>query len=232
MGRGNLLEVAVELSPGTIVVRAAGELDMSSCAQLAEALTEAAQRPGDLPLRLDLRHLTFIDARGLGVIVRASGELGERFSMSTLTPFVQRVFEITGLHETLPISRDADSGDSGDEAARDNLDYVRRLWTAWLADVTTFAGLIADDVEFRPWQSHGHVLHGSGEVLEFSRGPGVCPVQATAFSSVGDDVLVRLELRLSDGSVKELWSLCQFRGSTFVGAITFDRKADALAAAA
>ena len=66
----------------------------------------------------------------------------------------------------------------------------------------------------------------------FARSPGIAPVQATSFMPVGDDVLVRLELRGADGTSKEIWSLCQFNGTTLVRAMNFESRAEALTHAA
>ena len=224
--RAELLTVVIESHGLKRTVRAAGELDLSTSEQLYDALKRAGEY-GSGPVVLELQELTFIDASGLGAIARANHDLGERFSVASASPFVRRVLAITGLDHELRLANEAHG-----EAGESNVDYIRRLWAVWAADAGAFADLLPKAVELRPWQRRGTVLHGGGELIEFSRSPGVDPVQATSFSPVGDNVLIRLDLRCADGTSKEIWSLCQFDGATLVRAMNFDSRAEALEHAA
>lgn len=58
-------------------IRARGELDLSSCEELARALE--TDRDG-LPLLLDLSQVSFMDSSGLRVVLVASRELGPKLA--------------------------------------------------------------------------------------------------------------------------------------------------------
>jgi anti-sigma B factor antagonist len=56
---------------GVRLVRLAGELDMATEGSVAEALTWAIEAPGAVKVVIDLADLTFIDATGLSLLVKA-----------------------------------------------------------------------------------------------------------------------------------------------------------------
>jgi anti-sigma B factor antagonist len=96
------------------VVRARGEIDVSSSARFSRCLQRALKecRGGVL---LDLRDVTFIDAYGLGLIDRFFQECRDgdhTFALAHVSPFVQRLLRIVGFDQVLPIldshSADAD----------------------------------------------------------------------------------------------------------------------------
>ena len=81
---------------GGRVVALRGELDASTCRELAETLIGP---PGSL-IVVDLAHLDFMDSSGLGTIHvarRRAIEDGGDLVVSRPNPMVLRVFEITGL---------------------------------------------------------------------------------------------------------------------------------------
>ena len=88
-----------------------GELDMLSSSEL-EATVPAAKRDASR-LILDLSRLTFIDLRGLRMVLFAK-ELCEwdgcEFRLVPGPPSVERVFELTDLLEVLPFDSDAARG--------------------------------------------------------------------------------------------------------------------------
>jgi anti-anti-sigma factor len=85
-----------------------GELDMRSSADL-EAMVLVAKRDAT-SLTLDLSRLTFIDLRGLRMVLFAK-ELCEwdgcEFRLVPGPPSVERVFELTDLLDVLPFDPDA-----------------------------------------------------------------------------------------------------------------------------
>jgi anti-sigma B factor antagonist len=93
--RAELLTVVVERRGRDVIVRAAGELDLSTAPQLYDALRRAGE-DASARLILELGQLTFIDASGLSAIARVSHELGERFTLAPPPPFVRRVLAIAG----------------------------------------------------------------------------------------------------------------------------------------
>lgn len=96
-------DVDVDVDGRAAQVTPAGELDIASAPALCRALEELA----DSDVRqviLDLRRLTFIDSSGLRVILQADGNAranGHDLHVVRGLPIVQRVFELTRMHERL-----------------------------------------------------------------------------------------------------------------------------------
>jgi anti-anti-sigma factor len=86
----------------------AGELDLASSSELAEAVAHI-RMDGTTALVLSLRELTFIDAAGIhAILVCQALCAGQRckFSLVPGPPDVQRPFELCGLLEHLPFRDD------------------------------------------------------------------------------------------------------------------------------
>lgn len=86
----------------TVVVRVVGEVDLATAPLLREALAELIEGQGNLSLRLDLEHLSFLDSTGIGVLVRALRSVRRKGGDLTLTncrPSTMRILEIAGLRE-------------------------------------------------------------------------------------------------------------------------------------
>jgi anti-sigma B factor antagonist len=84
-----------DIEGGRVIVPS-GEVDASSCAQLARQLVA---RPGSR-LVVDLAQVVFLDSSGLGTLHVARQKLlrdGGDLVVTRPTAFVLRVFEITGL---------------------------------------------------------------------------------------------------------------------------------------
>lgn len=100
----------------TIEVRLSGELDLAAAPELwsclAPVLGSCSQRVPRLVL--DLSRLDFMDAAGLGVIVRVANRLrrdGGCVSIRSPRPLVRRVIDVTDAGRVLDVERDV--GDSG-----------------------------------------------------------------------------------------------------------------------
>jgi anti-anti-sigma factor len=82
-----------------------GELDISNAASLERTVVAVLQRsPTPEVVRLELADLEFIDSMGLGVLLRVRGRarrLGCRLAISSTSPFVDRVFVVSGRREIL-----------------------------------------------------------------------------------------------------------------------------------
>jgi len=81
---------------GTIRFALSGELDIATAAELDQALRAAQQNSG--LLTVDLRRLSFMDCRGLAVIVAAAeraGASGGSFRIVRGPPHVHRLFTVT-----------------------------------------------------------------------------------------------------------------------------------------
>lgn len=88
------------------VVRLQGDLDLAKCSELELALAEA-ERTQAPQISLDLEELTFIDSRGLSVLLssgRRSEASGDRLRMTHGKGQVARMFGLTGVDATLPFT--------------------------------------------------------------------------------------------------------------------------------
>jgi anti-anti-sigma factor len=84
---------------GRVLVRLAGELDLSTAPLVEERLREALSR-GGRQLVVDLRDLDFMDSTGLTLLVRwARGAERDGYDLALVRgePRVHRLFELTGL---------------------------------------------------------------------------------------------------------------------------------------
>jgi anti-sigma B factor antagonist len=90
-----------DLAPeeGRVLVRLAGELDLSSTPLLDQRLRDALDG-GGRQLVVDLRNLEFMDSTGLTLLVRwARGAEQDGYELALVRgePRVHRLFELTGL---------------------------------------------------------------------------------------------------------------------------------------
>jgi anti-sigma B factor antagonist len=97
------------------VVSVRGELDLGTAATLEEPLG-AALDDGGAPLLIDLSECEFIDSTGIALIVRAWQRLdgdGDGASAGLAIAIgndqVQRVLEVSGLGDSIPIHRGRDA---------------------------------------------------------------------------------------------------------------------------
>lgn len=103
------LDIATAENDGTYVVRLLGELDMSSCEAVDQAL-QAAEQTSAARILLDIEGLKFIDSSGLQVILRAkrrSDAGGKRLRVTRGKGHVADMFRLTALDMTLPFAESA-----------------------------------------------------------------------------------------------------------------------------
>jgi anti-sigma B factor antagonist len=89
----------------TITVVLSGELDLVASPALDRVIGDQADLEVDMVV-VDLRLLEFMDSTGLHGVLRiqqGAQELGRRFALIRGPDQVQRLFELTGLSETLTI---------------------------------------------------------------------------------------------------------------------------------
>ncbi|MGW7410984.1 STAS domain-containing protein [Streptomyces sp. NPDC054863] len=102
---GVLCEIEVRESDATTVVELRGELDLLAALRLGPALVRLAGRPGT-DLVLDLRHVSFLDCAGIGMLCRvrnhALAEQG-RFRLVVDHPFLVRTLRVLGLEQPLGV---------------------------------------------------------------------------------------------------------------------------------
>jgi anti-anti-sigma factor len=93
------LDVQVSDDDGSTTVTVAGEIDLASSTRLNRELDTVLDRQ-PRRLRIDLSAVPFMDTTGVAVLLKArrrSLEQGCRFSVSSASPTLTRLFEITGL---------------------------------------------------------------------------------------------------------------------------------------
>jgi len=214
------LQLDFQADGADTLVAVSGELDLLSLPLFQAELERAAtDTPGRLILDAD--RLEFVDAAGLRAIVDAHRSLGDRLVLRSASPQVRRLLILTGLDDLLE-----------DPSATAKVAYVRRLYDAFQSGgAAALAEIVPDEVQWRPWTS-SQPLRGSRELREFWASARAAPIKATDFRQVGGDVIVRIEVPLPDGNLKELWSVCRFEGEFLAQAATFEARDEALAFAA
>jgi anti-sigma B factor antagonist len=100
-----LLTVLVSVRPSYVLVRLAGEADMTVCGRLREALVLAV-RAGARDLVVDVPGLRFIDVSRLRVLVRVCGMVGESGGTLGLVapqPVVVRMMQLCGADRLIAV---------------------------------------------------------------------------------------------------------------------------------
>lgn len=100
------LDIDTVEEDGVHRIRLVGELDMSNCGNVDEALLVAEASPA-AQILLDVDRLSFIDSSGLQVILRAKRRAdrdGHRFRITRGTGHVADMFRLTALDMTLPFA--------------------------------------------------------------------------------------------------------------------------------
>ena len=98
---------AITKDGDAVTAALAGDFDMQATFMIEPALERALETPGVRRIELDLRGLDFIDSTGMGVILRLDREArgrGVQLRLRRGPRPVHRVFEKSGLADTLPFS--------------------------------------------------------------------------------------------------------------------------------
>lgn len=96
------LRVYLSTQDGTAVVEPEGELDVASAPAFAERL-EAAISGGARTVVVDLSRTTYLDSVGLGLLMRAARRLPDGVAVVSPRTRITRLFQATGLAETLKV---------------------------------------------------------------------------------------------------------------------------------
>jgi anti-sigma B factor antagonist len=92
-------DIEIRLADGIRRVSVLGELDLANAPQLAARLGELGTRQS-APIEVDLAGVSFIDARGLRVLIEAhasgNGAGGPGLSLVRPSRAARRLFELTG----------------------------------------------------------------------------------------------------------------------------------------
>jgi anti-sigma B factor antagonist len=98
----------VERSDERVAARLHGDLDIVNAEDVKRDLTEVLDA-GPKVLSLDMGAVRFVDSSGLGTLVavhRAAEAAGATFSVRSVPPQVQRLFEITRLDDLLAVEEE------------------------------------------------------------------------------------------------------------------------------
>jgi anti-sigma B factor antagonist len=114
------LAVRVDERGGWAVVRASGDVDMTTAPRLREAVVGIVVG-GQPKVVLDLQDVDFIDSTGLGVVVgllkRTRSQGGDLRLVST-RPSLRRILELTNLEQALPLAASVEGAIDTSDPAR------------------------------------------------------------------------------------------------------------------
>lgn len=100
------LQIDVEHARQALIVRLTGELDHHSAQTVKATLEEAIERGDVSHIILSLKHLSFMDSSGLGVILGRYKQIvnkGGKMVVCDVNQAVYRLFELSGLFKILQI---------------------------------------------------------------------------------------------------------------------------------
>lgn len=101
-------EIRVQPAREMVYVAPVGELDLATVEQLRGALREVT--PVFAHVVIDLRELSFIDSTGLQLLLMVHGDAhrdGWRLSLIQGPAAIRRIFDLTGVNDTLPFESPA-----------------------------------------------------------------------------------------------------------------------------
>lgn len=99
--------VTSELRDDTLVVRVAGDIDLSSIGAVERAVGEATAPHPDAPLVLDLGSTDFVDSSGVAFLLDLEHGRGARFALAAPSSPVRRVLELISV-ERLQVTASVD----------------------------------------------------------------------------------------------------------------------------
>ena len=99
---GRTVRFSIDVIGQALVATMDGDLDLHTCPQFKEALTEALAKNTQVKhLVLDVRNLSFIDSSGLGVILGRYRDVqarGGKLIFVKANPHIKRVLRLSGMH--------------------------------------------------------------------------------------------------------------------------------------
>jgi anti-sigma B factor antagonist len=101
------LDITIHTEGACWTVCLAGELDIASVPELEAELTQILEDAGEIVL--DIEAVNFVDSSGIRVILqleRTCEERGIRFVRTPGQTQAQRVFDMTGVSEQLPVTHE------------------------------------------------------------------------------------------------------------------------------
>ena len=117
---GGALSITVRSERGVVIAAVTGEIDISTVAQLREALFELADHGATLIV--DLNRVTFIDSAGLGALVgtsRRAAERGGSLHAVCTQPQTRKLLWLTGVDRRIPLEGSLDEALASASAVQD-----------------------------------------------------------------------------------------------------------------
>jgi anti-sigma B factor antagonist len=99
------LDIEIAEEQDSIVVRVAGDLDMWTSPKLMNVFT-GIENEKNKRLQLDLAEITFLDSEAIKILIKGQRLLEEksiRLSISACSPYVEKVFRISGVDMLLDV---------------------------------------------------------------------------------------------------------------------------------
>ncbi len=100
-------------SPDCVTVALSGELDHYTAPDIRAQMDAILRDPCVTSLLLDMRHLSFMDSSGIGVLLGRLKLLRQRgggLYVTGMQPSVERLFRLSGLQRVIGIVRDGGLG--------------------------------------------------------------------------------------------------------------------------
>jgi stage II sporulation protein AA (anti-sigma F factor antagonist) len=102
----SLLQLETEVHGTVLVVRLFGELDHHTASSLRDQLDFELKERQISHLLLNLKHLSFMDSSGLGVILGRYKIISSRkgkMVVCSMNPIIYRIFEMSGMFKILSV---------------------------------------------------------------------------------------------------------------------------------
>jgi anti-sigma B factor antagonist len=93
-------DCTTERQGDTVLVTPFGDVDRDTAPRLREMLTAAVDQAGTGPVRVDLRHVTFLDSSGISALLaghRKATATGTTLRVHDPTPAVRTVLDVTNV---------------------------------------------------------------------------------------------------------------------------------------
>ncbi|GAB1641754.1 STAS domain-containing protein [Krasilnikovia sp. MM14-A1259] len=100
----SLLRVDVQRHPDATTVVLAGEIDMVTCAQVSQVVTELLHDDQRVPVVLDMADVTFLDSSGIRALLichKDAKRFGRQIDIRPVHDRVRQVLQVCGLEELL-----------------------------------------------------------------------------------------------------------------------------------
>jgi anti-sigma B factor antagonist len=101
------LTISAEKKDDAIILYVHGEVDAYTAPRLNERLAPLVLSGETPKVTVDLERVSYMDSTGIGIFIgalKASKQSGCQLLLQNVTPRVERLFRITGLHEIIPIT--------------------------------------------------------------------------------------------------------------------------------